>query len=65
VSSEQADLLWRARCSLAAARLLFEAGYPDLAVSQGYYAMDYSASALLRGENLAFSKHSAVIAAFG
>jgi len=65
VSPEQADLLWRARRSLAAARLLLEAGYPDVAVSQAYYAMFYCASALLRGEGLSFSKHSAVIAAFG
>jgi len=65
LTPEQADLLWRARRSVAAAKLLLEAGYADVAVSQAYYAMFYSASALLRGEGLTFSKHSAVIAAFG
>ena len=50
MTPEQADLLWRARRSLAAAKLLLEAGYADVAVSQAYYAMFYSASALLRGK---------------
>jgi uncharacterized protein (UPF0332 family) len=39
--------------------------YPDYATSRAYYAMFYLAEAFLEGENLTFSKHSAVIAAFG
>ncbi|MCL4516600.1 MAG: HEPN domain-containing protein [Firmicutes bacterium] len=35
------------------------------AVSRAYYAMFYMASAVLRTKELEFSKHSAVIAAFG
>jgi uncharacterized protein (UPF0332 family) len=44
---------------------MLELGYTEVAVSRAYYAMFYCASALLRGEGLSFSKHSAVIAAFG
>jgi uncharacterized protein (UPF0332 family) len=40
-------------------------GLYDFAVSRAYYAMFYVAQALLLGEGLSFSKHSAVIAAFG
>ncbi|MBM3745958.1 MAG: HEPN domain-containing protein [Acidobacteria bacterium] len=65
MSPEQADLLTQARRSLAAAKAVLELGYTEVAVSRAYYAMFYCASALLRGEGLSFSKHSAVIAAFG
>jgi len=37
----------------------------DFAVSRAYYAMFYTAQAFLLGRGLRFSKHSAVIAAFG
>ena len=37
----------------------------DFAVSRAYYAMFYIAEAFLLGENLSFSKHSAVISKFG
>lgn len=37
----------------------------DFAVSRAYYAMFYAAEALLAGQGLSFSKHSAVHAAFG
>lgn len=62
---EQAGLLTQARRSLAAARAVLDLGYSEVAVSRAYYTMFYCASALLRGEGLWFSKHSAVIAAFG
>jgi uncharacterized protein (UPF0332 family) len=42
-----------------------DTGYPDFAASRAYYAMFYVAQAFLEGEGLAYSKHSAVIAAFG
>jgi uncharacterized protein (UPF0332 family) len=63
---EQATLLRKARQSLRGAQVLAdqECLY-DLAVSRAYYVMFYVAEAFLLGEGLAFSKHSAVIAAFG
>jgi uncharacterized protein (UPF0332 family) len=51
--------------SLEAAQLLISNGYTDFAASRAYYAMFYIAEAFLAAEGLTFSKHSAVIAAFG
>src|SRR3990172_8082988 len=65
MTSEQETLHLRAKESLAAAELLHQSGYYGFAASRAYYAMFYMAEALLLGKNLAFSKHSAVIAAFG
>lgn len=62
---EQAALLRKAQDSLRAARLLADQQLYDFAVSRAYYAMFYVAQAFLLGEGLSFSKHSAVIAAFG
>ena len=62
---EQGDLLRKAKDSLNAARLMQEKGYHDFAASRAYYAMFYLAEAFLLGKGLAFSKHSAVHAAFG
>jgi uncharacterized protein (UPF0332 family) len=58
-------LLLSARDSLAAADVLLSSGYPGYAASRAYYSMFYVAEAFLEGKELAFSKHSAVIAAFG
>jgi uncharacterized protein (UPF0332 family) len=58
-------LLAKAGESLGAARLLADAGYHDFAVSRSYYTMFYVAEAFLLSRNLAYSKHAAVIAAFG
>jgi uncharacterized protein (UPF0332 family) len=55
----------RAHESIDAARLLLEHGHPGFAASRAYFAMFYLAEALLEGRGLAFSKHAAVIAAFG
>jgi uncharacterized protein (UPF0332 family) len=44
---------------------LAEDGPYDFAASRAYYTMFYVAEALLLGEGLSFSKHTAVIAAFG
>jgi len=63
--SEQAALLQKAQASLRAAQLLADEAFYDFAVSRAYYAMFYVAQAFLLGEGLAFSKHSAIIAAFG
>lgn len=63
--NEQRALLARAEESLGAASLLLEKGYYGFAVSRAYYAMFYVAQAFLHSEDLTFSSHSAVIAAFG
>ena len=65
MTEDQRELLEEAKESTSAARLLLEGGYPDFAASRAYYAMFYVAEAFLEGEEMAFSKHSAVIAAFG
>jgi uncharacterized protein (UPF0332 family) len=65
MTPEQAALLHKARASLEAADLLADRGFQEFAVSRAYYAMFYVVEALLLEEGLAFSKHSAVIAAFG
>lgn len=65
MTEEQQELLEEARDSIGAARLLLSGGYPGYAASRAYYAMFYIAEAFLEGEGIAFSKHSAVIAAFG
>ena len=65
MTEDQQELLEKARTSLAAAKLLLEGIYPDFAASRAYYAMFYIAQAFLEGEGMAFSRHSAVIAAFG
>jgi uncharacterized protein (UPF0332 family) len=65
LTEDQRELLEKARSSLAAATWPLEGAYPDFAASRAYYVMFYVAQALLEGEGLAFSKHSAVIAAFG
>ena len=62
---EQANLLRKSKQSLDAAKLMEQQRYPDFAASRAYYAMFYVAEALLLEYGLSFSKHSAVIAAFG
>ena len=65
MTPEQQNLLQKAVSSLEAARVLLENGFPEFAASRAYYAMFYVAEAFLEGEGLSFSKHSAVISAFG
>ncbi len=65
MTNEQQGLLTKAERSLEAAKTLKEEGFNEFAVSRAYYAMFYIASALLEGEGLSFSKHSAVISALG
>lgn len=62
---EQKALLQKAEESLRAAKLMNNEAMYGFAVSRAYYAMFYVAQALLLSKGLAFSKHSAVIAAFG
>ncbi|MBI5093895.1 MAG: HEPN domain-containing protein [Candidatus Hydrogenedentes bacterium] len=65
MTDHQAALVEKARSSIDAASFLVEKGFFDIAVSRAYYAMFYVAEAFLHGEGLEFSKHSAVVAAFG
>ena len=65
MSPELEALLNKADRSLAASQRLFEGADYDFAASRAYYAMFYLAEALLLTLRLTFSKHSAVIAAFG
>ncbi len=65
MTPDQAALIRKAQESLEAARLLAGKGFTSFAASRAYYAMFYVTEALLLGEGLTYSKHSAVIAAFG
>ena len=59
------ELLEKSAQSIGAAELLLKDGYVDFAASRSYYAMFYAVEALLLSRDLTFSKHSAVISAFG
>lgn len=63
--NEIALLQVRAQESLTAAHLMVREQLPNIAASRAYYAMFYIAEALLLHRGLAYSSHSAVIAAFG
>jgi uncharacterized protein (UPF0332 family) len=65
VTPEQEGLFQKARRNIRSAKLLVADSDYDTAVSRAYYAMFYIAEALLLSRGLAYSKHSAVIAAFG
>ena len=65
MTSEQSALLHKARESIRAASVLHNDGLYGFAAARAYYAMFYVAQALLLAKKLSFSKHSAVIAAFG
>ncbi len=65
MTEEQSGLLLKSRESISAAKLPVTGGYPEYAAVRAYSAMFYIAEAFLEGESLSFSKHSAVIAAFG
>lgn len=65
MKKSQEELLLKAQLSLDASQYLLQGKFYDFAVARAYYTMFYIASAFLAGENLAFSKHSAVISVFG
>jgi uncharacterized protein (UPF0332 family) len=65
MKAEVAGLLEKAASSRRAAVLLAAQDYLDFAASRAYYALFYTAEALLLAEGLAFSSHAAVIAGFG
>lgn len=65
MTGHQQVLLDKAQRNVAVARRLVDEGEWDVAVSRAYYAMFYAAQACLYGLGQEYSKHSAVIAAFG
>jgi uncharacterized protein (UPF0332 family) len=65
VNLEVKALLEKARRSQKVAAKLFKDGDVDFAASRAYYALFYTAEALLLSRDLSFSSHSAVIANFG
>ncbi|MCK4458523.1 MAG: HEPN domain-containing protein, partial [Methanosarcinales archaeon] len=65
VDEEVGLLLKKADESIRGARLLFEDGLFGFTVSRSYYAMFYLVTAVLLTKELNFSKHKAVISAFG
>jgi uncharacterized protein (UPF0332 family) len=58
-------LIEKAKRSRKAAANLFKGGDIDFSASRAYYALFYTASALLLSRGLSFSSHSGVIANFG
>ncbi len=62
---EVASLIERAKKYLKSSRMLLVDGDYESSVSRAYYAMFYSAEAVLLTKNLSFSSHRGVISAFG
>ena len=60
-----ASLIERAKKYLKSSRTLLVDGDYESSVSRAYYAMFYSAEAVLLTKNLSFSSHRGVISAFG
>jgi len=58
-------LVEKASENITVAEMLLQQGHYDISASRAYYAMFYLAEALLYSKGLAFSSHSAVIAAYG
>ena len=59
------SLMKRAEKYLRSAKMLLEEGDYESSVSRTYYAMFYSAQAILLTKNVSFSSHKGVISAFG
>ncbi|NUO19418.1 HEPN domain-containing protein [bacterium] len=58
-------MLFQAKLDVATAKRELQYNALRAAVSRAYYAMFYVASALLLEKGLSFSKHTAVVAAYG
>lgn len=65
ISAEVQHLLKLADESHDVAKALIDMGHPRFSAAQSYYTIFYLAQALLLTKGLTFSKHSAVVAAFG
>jgi uncharacterized protein (UPF0332 family) len=59
------DLLRKASESLEVAADLLKSNHFDFSASRAYYAMFYATEAILSVKNLYFSRHKAVLSAFG
>ena len=59
------SLLEKSMRAIQAAESLLINGFPDFSTGRAYYAMFYSAEALLNERDLRFSKHGGVHGAFG
>lgn len=59
------SLIKKSNRYLKSAKLLLKDGDYESSVSRTYYAMFYSAQAMLLPKNLSFSSHKSVISAFG
>lgn len=64
MTPEITALTQKATRSLAAAKMLFDSGDFDFAVSRAYYAMFYIAEAALLSRGKTYSKHTAIINGF-
>ena len=62
---EAASLIERAKKYLESSKMLLVNGDYESSVSRAYYAMFYSAEAVLLTKSLSFSSHRGVISAFG
>ena len=62
---EIASLIEKAKRYLKSAELLLEDGDYESSISRTYYAMFYTAQAMLLIKQLSFSSHKSVISAFG
>ncbi len=65
MKKEIEELINKGKENLEAAKLLRDKKFLDIAISRCYYAMLYASEAVLLTKDLRFSKHQAVIAAFG
>lgn len=61
----QEQYLQEATQSIDAAKVLINSGHFNYAAARAYFAMFYVASAVLASADKQFSKHTAVISAFG
>ncbi|MEW6620703.1 MAG: HEPN domain-containing protein [bacterium] len=62
---EVASLIERPKKYLKSSKMLIDEGDYESSVSRAYYAMFFSAEAILLTKNLSFSSHGGVISAFG
>jgi uncharacterized protein (UPF0332 family) len=65
ISSEIQHFLKLADESYDVAKALIEMGHPRFSAAQTYYTVFYLAQAMLLTKELTFSKHAAVVAAYG
>ena len=65
MKEESERLIDKAVRAIEAAQILLKAGSVDFAPGRAYYALFFTAEALLFDKGLSYSKHSAVHASFG